>query len=285
YNDIYRLEYKAEFKNNLSVTAGLSKWKQEPAGVLRYAWPETNGMPTTFLNELRTTEASVGLRWAPHEEYYQGKLYRTPIFNKYPIFTVNYTTGIKGFLEGQYNYHNFSGSVFKRVYLSQLGYADVNVDGSYVLGKNIPFPLLTIHRANQTYAYQLQSYNLMNFLEFVSDHHAALNVQYYMNGFILNKIPLLKELKLREVFSFKGIYGGLREENNPTYNDKVFAWQTNSDGDVSSFTFGSQPYMEASVGLSNIFKILRVDVVKRLNYLDHPSVSEWGVRARIEFDF
>jgi len=285
YNDIYRLEYKAEFKNNLSVTAGLSKWKQEPAGVLRYALPETNGMPTTFLNELRTTEASVGLRWAPHEEYYQGKLYRTPIFNKYPIFTVNYTTGIKGFLEGQYNYHNFSGSVFKRVYLSQLGYADVNVDGSYVLGKNIPFPLLTIHRANQTYAYQLQSYNLMNFLEFVSDHHAALNVQYYMNGFILNKIPLLKELKLREVFSFKGIYGGLREENNPTYNDKVFAWQTNSDGDVSSFTFGSQPYMEASVGLSNIFKILRVDVVKRLNYLDHPSVSEWGVRARIKFDF
>jgi hypothetical protein len=154
------------------------------------------------------------------------------------------------------------------------------------LGDNLPFPLLTIHRANQTYAYQLQSYNLMNFMEFVSDHHAAVNVQYYMNGFILNKIPLIKHLKLREVFSFKGIYGGLRNENNPTYNpNNTYAWQTNTTGDISSFTFGSKPYMEASFGLSNIFKVLRIDAVKRLNYLDHPNVAEWGVRARIKFDF
>src|SRR5690606_32326146 len=127
--------------------------------------------------------------------------------------------------------------------------------------------------------------NLMNFLEFVSDHHAALNVQYYMNGFLLNKIPLLKRLQLREVFSLKGLYGGLRQENNPTYNDDVFAWQTNTKGEVSSFTFGAEPYMKASVGLSNICKILRIDMVKRLNYLDHPSVSEWGLRARVKFDF
>src|SRR5690606_37272874 len=162
---------------------------------------------------------------------------------------------------GQYSYHNLNAGVFKRVYLSQFGYADVNLDGGYILGSNLPFPLLTIHRANQTYAYQLQSYNLMNFLEFVSDHHAAVNIQYYMNGFLLNKIPLLRQLKLREVFSLKGIYGGLRNENNPTYSDQVFTWQTNSRGEVSSFTFGSEPYMEASVGLSNIFKVLRVDMV------------------------
>ncbi len=284
YNDIYHVEYKVEFNNNLSLVAGLSKWRQEPAGVLKYELPRADGT-SLFVRDLHTTEASLGLRWAPNEEYYQGKLYRTPFFNKYPIFTLNYTSGIKGFLEGQYNYHNFNAGVFKRLYLSQLGYADVNIEGSYILGSNLPFPLLTIHRANQTYAYQLQSYNLMNFLEFVSDHHVAVNIQYYMNGFLLNKIPLLRQLKLREVFSLKGIYGGLRNENNPTYSDQVFTWQTNSRGEVSSFTFGSEPYMEASVGLSNIFKVLRVDMVKRLNYLDHPLVSEWGLRARIKFDF
>jgi hypothetical protein len=285
YNDIYRLDYKAEFKNNFSISAGLSKWKQSPAGVLKYQIQKDNG-ENIFLRELNTTEASVGLRWAPKEEYYQGKLYRTPIYNKYPVFTAKYTTGIKGFLGGEYDYHSFSANIFKRFYLSQLGYADITLDGSYILGDNLPFPLLTIHRANQTYAYQLQSYNLMNFMEFVSDHHAAVNVQYYMNGFILNKIPLIKHLKLREVFSFKGIYGGLRNENNPTYNpNNTYAWQTNTTGDISSFTFGSKPYMEASFGLSNIFKVLRIDAVKRLNYLDHPNVAEWGVRARIKFDF
>ena len=284
YNDIYRLDYKAEFENHLSVTAGLSKWKQKPAGVIRYEMKPEQGAPY-LVHELNTTEVSVGLRWAPNEQYYQGKLYRTPIFNQYPIFTVNYTAGIKGLLDGEQNYHNFTGSVFKRFYLSQLGQADVTVDGGYVLGKNIPYPLLTIHRANQTYAYQLQSYNLMNFMEFISDHHVGLNVQYYMNGFILNKIPLIKRLQLREVFSFKGLYGGLRDENNPSLNNKVYSWQTNSDGEISSFTFGSKPYMEASIGLSNIFKILRVDYVRRLNYLDQPDVSKSGIRARIKFDF
>lgn len=284
YNDIYRLEYKVEFENHLSLTGGLSKWKQQPAGVVRYEIRPEQGTPYT-VDELNTTELSVGLRWAPNEQYYQGKLYRTPIFNKYPIFTFNYTAGLKGVMDGEHNYHNFTGGVFKRFFLSQLGYADVNVDGSYIVGKNIPYPLLTIHRANQSYAYQLQSYNLMNFMEFISDHHASANIQYYMNGFILNKIPLIKKLQLREVFSFKAVYGGLRDENNPTYNNKVYTWQTNKEGDISSFTFGSEPYMEASVGLSNIFKILRVDMVKRLNYLDHPNMSEWGVRARIKFDF
>ncbi len=122
-------------------------------------------------------------------------------------------------------------------------------------------------------------------MEFVSDHHASINVQYYMNGFIFNKIPLLKKLKLREVFSFKGVYGGLRDSNNPSLNNEVFAWQTNGKGEQSSFTFGSEPYMEASAGVSNIFKILRVDLVKRLNYLDNPDAPEWGIRARIKFDF
>src|SRR5690606_7585116 len=132
-----------------------------------------------------------------------------------------------------------TAGAFKRVYLSQLGYADVNIDGTYILGNNIPYPLLTLHRANQTYAYQLQSYNLMNFMEFISDQHASINVQYYMNGFILNKIPFLKKLQLREVFSFKGLYGGLRNQNNPTYNKDLFAWQRNSANEISSFTFGN----------------------------------------------
>lgn len=284
YNDIYKLEYKAEFQKNFSINAGLTKWKQNPAGIIKYQIIPEIGDPT-LIHALNTTEASIGFRWAPKEQFYQGKLYRTPIYNKYPILTFNYTAGIKGFLDGEYNYHNFTAGIFKRTYLSQFGYADFNVDGTYIAGSNIPYPLLTLHRANQTYAYQLQSYNLMNFMEFISDHHASVNVQYYMNGFVLNKLPLIKKLQLREVFSFKGVYGGLRDSNNPSYNRDLFAWQRNSDDEISSFTFGNKPYMEVSVGLANIFKVLRVDYVKRLNYNDHPGVSDWGIRARIKVDF
>lgn len=284
YNDIYRLEYKREFENNFSYLIGLSKWKQQPAGILTYQMLDAEGN-NRLLHELNTTELSVSLRYAPNEEFYQGKLYRTPIFNKYPILYLNYVAGLKDFLGGEYDYHNFTLGVDKRFYLSQLGYADVNVEGNYILGDHIPFPFLNIHRANQSYAYQLNSYNLMNFLEFVSDHSVSANVQYYMNGFILNKIPLLKKLKWREVFSAKAIYGGLRDENNPAYTDQVFEFQKNENDVPITYGFGSKPYVEASVGLTNIFKILRVDYVRRLNYLDQPDAPKHGIRARIKFDF
>lgn len=284
YNDIYRIEYMHELPNHFSYALELTKWKQLPAGILTYQQVDPQGNIRNF-SELNSTQVSLRLRYAPNEQFFQGKLYRIPIFNEYPVFTLNYTAGLEGVLDGQYEFHNVNAGIFKRVYLSQLGFADVNVEGAYTFGSGLPFPLLSIHRANQTYAYQLNSYNLMNFLEFVSDHYASINVQYYMNGFLFNKVPLLKRLKLREVFSFKGIWGGLRDENNPAYNDQVFRFQQDDAGLPITYTLHSEPYIEASAGVANIFKLLRVDVIKRFTHLDNPNVPEWGIRARIRLDF
>ncbi|WP_026631684.1 DUF5686 and carboxypeptidase-like regulatory domain-containing protein [Dyadobacter alkalitolerans] len=284
YNDVYKLEYVREFESRFSYKIGFTNWRQTPAGILRYEKLNSEG-ELQNVGGLSNTEANLELRYAPHEQYYQGKLYRTPIINKYPIFTLRYNAGLKGVFEGQNRYHNVSANIAKRVYLSQFGYADVTAEGSYIFGNKVLFPLLTIHRANQTYAYQLNSYNLMNFLEFVSDHYASLDVQYYMNGFLFNKIPLLKKLKLREVFSFKGLMGGLRDENNPTNNPALFRFPVDENGKPISYTLSREPYIEGSVGIANIFKLLRVDLVKRFTYLDNPNVSEWGIRARFRLDF
>jgi hypothetical protein len=273
-----------EFQNRLSYKLGFTQWSQSPAGILTYEEVKPEG-ELYNITRLRNTEVNMELRYAPGEQFYQGKLYRTPIINKFPIFTLRYNAGLKGVLEGQNNYHNLTGNIAKRVYLSQLGFMDLTAEGGYIFGKNIPFPLLTIHRANQTYAYQLNSYNLMNFLEFVSDHYASLDVQYYMNGFLFNKIPLLKKLKLREVFSFKAVMGGLRNENNPASGASVYKFPVDEQGRSISYTLAKEPYMEGSIGVANIFKLLRIDLVKRFNYLDHPNVSEWGVRARFRLDF
>lgn len=284
YNDIYRLEYVKEFESHFSIKGGLTKWKQNPAGILKYEYLKDDGQLAS-IHTLNTTELNFQLRYAPNEQFYQGKLYRTPIFNKHPVFTLNYNLGLKGFLDGEYEYHNLNASIFKRVYLSQFGYADVTTEGGYIFGNNIPFPLLSVHRANQTYSYQLNSYNLMNFMEFISDHYAAVNVQYYMNGFLFNKVPLLKKLKLREVFSVKALWGGLRKENDPAYTDGVFQLPIDELGRPISYSLSDGAYVEGSVGVANIFRLLRVDLVKRFNYLDNPNVAEWGIRARFKLDF
>jgi len=98
-------------------------------------------------------------------------------------------------------------------------------------------------------------------------------------------VPALKELKLREVISFKSLWGGVRPENNPANDPTLLQFPVNRYGVPTTYSLNNGPYMEASAGIENIFKVLRLDVVKRLNYLDHPDASQWGIRARVLVQF
>ncbi len=92
-------------------------------------------------------------------------------------------------------------------------------------------------------------------------------------------------MKWREVFSVKLLYGGIRDENNPDKDGSLFKFPSYADGSPATFSLEEKPYVEASIGIYNIFKIIRLDYVRRLNYLDHPNVSKSGIRARVRFEF
>jgi hypothetical protein len=282
YNGIFRLNYVHEYLNHFSYKFQFQAWDQHPAGTLYFENFENGHLNN--ITGLRTTELSGEFRYAPNEKFYQGKLYRTPIPDKYPIFTLRYNQGLNDVLGGRYSYENLTANITKRFYLSQLGYADVSTEGGYLFGK-VPFPLLDIHHANQSYALQLQSYNLMNFEEFVSDHYAAINIDQNFNGFIFNKIPLLRDLKWREVVDFKALWGGVRAENNPANDASLYQFPKNGQGVPVTYSLDRGPYTEGSIGIANIFKILRLDYVERFSYLDHPYVAKHGVRALIVLQF
>jgi hypothetical protein len=282
YNDIFRLDYMNELENHFSYSVGYKYWRQLPAGALRfntYANGDAIPMPS-----ITSSELSLALRYAPHEKFYQGKLYRTPLIDRNPVFNLRYTQGIQGFLGGEYSYKNLTVNISKRFYLSQFGFTNTSVEGGYIFGQ-APFPLLSIHRANQTYSLQPQAYNLMNFLEFVSDHYAAVNLEHNFNGFLFNKVPLMKKLRWREIIGAKLLWGGLRNENNPVVNPSLVQLPLNAQGLPTTFTLHSGPYIEGSIGIGNIFKLVRIDLVKRFTYLQNPQVSPLGVRMLIKFDF
>lgn len=282
YNDYYRFDYVHELENHFSYNLGYKYWKQAPAGSLEFV-NNLNNTPN-IVPALTTSEATLHLRYAPHEQLLQGKIYRITIPSKYPIYNIDYTAGIKDLFGGQYNYQRLHARFDKRFYLSQLGYTDLTVEGGYMFGQ-APFPLLTIHRANQTYSYQLDSYNLMNFLEFVSDHYASFHVDHCFNGFIFNKVPLFKRLKLREYISFKALYGGIRDENNPALHPDLLQFPKDTEGRPLTYSLGKAPYTEGSIGVGNILKFFRVDLVERFNYLDNPNTTRFGIRTRATFDF
>ena len=117
----------------------------------------------------------------------------------------------------------------------------------------------------------------MNYYEFVSDQYIVVNYTHHFDGFFLNRIPLIRELGLREVVHFRGLYGSLSEKN---LEFSAFP------GNLRSL--GSEPYLEAGVGLENILKFFRVDAIWRLTHLDdtgNAPVSKFGVFASLFFSF
>lgn len=282
YNQKILIENLNEFENHFSYTIGYQYIRETPAGNLIF----NNTNYLSGINNpthIEYSEPYFIFRYAPNEQFYQGKLYRTSISNGYPVFQLQANFGLR-FLADDYFYQNLKFSVTKRFWFSVIGYTDIIYEAGKIFGK-VSFPLLDIHRANQTYSYDVSSYNLMNFLEFLSDQYTSLNIDHCFNGFIFNKVPLFKRLKFREVASVKVLYGSLSSLNDPSKQPDLLKFPVNAQGKPTTFALTRGPYVEGSIGISNILKYFRVDLVHRFTYLSNPNVAPWGLRVKGKFDF
>jgi hypothetical protein len=260
-----------------------------PYGDLILRYTNDSGQEATLEN-VHTSTFGLMLEIAPNKQFIQGRQYRTPIINEYPIFRLFYEKSFDGFLGGTYNMHKVEFGFFKRFNMSILGHSNVGLEGGKIWGE-LPYTALFIPRANQSFAYQRESFNMMNFLEFVGDSFVFLRIEHFFKGFFFNKIPLFKKLKLRELATFKLVYSRMSDSNDPALNPGLPQFDRLIDGTSLTYTLEERPYMEGSIGVYNIFRVLRIDLVKRLNYLDNPDVPELfgvkglGIRARFKVDF
>ncbi|MBO7337539.1 MAG: carboxypeptidase-like regulatory domain-containing protein [Paludibacteraceae bacterium] len=281
YDETITLQHLFEFKNHFSYNVGFKYMIEQPGGDIYFNYSNYNSQQNN-VRYLNTSEAFLTLRWAPKERFYQGRTSRHILPSPHPIFTLKYQVGSK-LWGNDYDYHWLKLSIYKRFYLSVFGTAKVNLEGGYMFGK-ASFPTLTTHASNQSFLY-LNAYNLMNYLEFVSDKYVSLWIDYDAEGFFLNKIPVIRRLKLRDVATIKVLYGGVGGNNDPDKNNDVFKFPVKADGTPMTYTLGEMPYIEGSIGLSNILKVLRVDFVKRFTYLNNPKAPSWGIRIKFDLDF
>ena len=278
------LKYENETQFGLKTTVEVKHSTDEPTGGLAYI---TNDDQKTLVPEIQTMEASLAFRYAPGETFVNTKQRRIPVSFDAPVFTLSHTTGFKGVLGGEYNFNLTEVGLYKRFWFSSWGKIDMFVKGGAQWNK-VPFPLLIMPAANLSYILHRETFNLINNMEFLNDRYASLDVSWDLNGKIFNRIPLLKKLKWREAIGFKMLYGHLTDKNNPMKHpgdSELFLFPTR-DGRPTSFVMDPKtPYMECSVGIHNIFKILHIDYVRRLNYLDHPDANKWGVRFMVMMTF
>lgn len=277
--------YNREHYNHLSYSLVLRNNVYESSRFMPFE-TRLNG-ESYFVHELPQTELEFNLRYAPGEKFTQHKWDRNSLLPERPVFTLSHSMALKNVLGSQFTCHHTEASARKRFWLSAFGHIDAVVKGGRVWN-DVPYPLLIIPNANLSYTLQKESFALMNPMEFIADNYVSWEAIYYMNGALFNRLPLIKRLGWREVIDFKGFYGSLRPGNMPdaTNSHNLFLFPTPTRQTVTERTMlTSTPYMELSFGIANIFKVLEVDYVRRLTYLNVPGISKHGVRIRVHVEF
>ncbi|MGL5262951.1 MAG: DUF5686 family protein [Bacteroides sp.] len=278
-----KFTYEYETYGGLGISLSAQRRNESPAGKLRFL---LNNEAQTPVKDITASEIGIKLRYSPGESYINTKQRRKPINRDAPIFTLSHTTGFKGFMHSDYKSNLTQIGIWNRFWLSSWGKLDMNLEAG-AQWNTVPFPLLIVPAANLSYISQNdETFSMMRNMEFLNDRFVSLSLIYDMNGKLLNRIPLLRKLKWREIFKVKALYGHLSDKNNPfiSKNDDLFMFPTR-DGELSAFVMDNKPYIEASVGVYNIFKFLQVEYVRRLTYLNTPGASKHGVRLMVNLAF
>lgn len=305
------IKYEREREFGFKTTAILKYANYEPCGELFYrtmageqalqnaiASGEMQGqkwVKTPFnTHDITIAEASLAFRYAPGETFVNTKQRRLPVNLDAPEFVLQHTVGLKGVLGSDYTYNFTEASAYKRFWMSSWGHVDLYLKGGIQWNK-VPFPLLIMPAANLSYIIQDETFNLINNMEFLNDRYASLDLSWNMQGKLFNRIPLLKKLKWREFIGVKCLWGTLTDKNNPfleqNRNDDVLMMFPGHYDENGVYRYSSnvmdpkKPYVEITAGIHNIFKLLHVEYVRRLNYNELPTANKWGIRLMIRTVF
>ena len=242
---------------------------------------------------ITSSEFSAGFEYQPNAAWINTKQRRLKLNYDSPIMGVKHTTGVKGLFGGDCNYNLTEFTFYKRFWMHSWGKFDCYLHAQCQWNQ-VPFTLLGFPVANLSYIMEDYTFNLIDNMEFITDRNATLLLSWDLNGKILNRIPLVRRLKWREYLGCNFYWGYLSDKNNPflakNQNDSrlyYFPGHYNADG---TFDYNCQmmeakrPYVELIVGIHNIFKLLHVEYVHRVNYIQ-PDTQKWGIRFMFRASF
>jgi len=268
------LALEIEPYSNFNVRVGASYRILKPASPtfsLDYYTDEANSQ---IASEINQTEISTILSYTPGKKT-SGFGVEQNIVNAgdFPTLFLNYSLGIKNVLNSDFDYKKLQFFYDQPFLIGGFGYANASIEAGKIFGK-VPLGLLNVVPGNQTYFALFNTFPLLNYYEFVTDTYLAVHFEHDFNGRFFSRIPLLRDLHLREIIGIKGVWGEISDENKNL--------------DASGMTLiapNNQPYYEYSVGVGNIFKFIRIDAHYRGNYFDNPDARTFGVTASFGFHF
>ncbi len=258
--------YEREWFPGLITRTTIVGRKFTPLGDNKYLYVKRDGAvgEREYINN---TEARINIRFGWKEKFVGEGFSRLSIGTHYPVLQLNYAKSLQNAFKGEYDYHKLVLNVSDRIRITPiLGYTDYVLEGGKIWGA-VPYPIMQLHGGNETYLYDYMAFNMMKYYEFASDQFVSAALYHHFEGLFLNKIPLLRKLKWREVATIKTVWGTVNEENRKTL---LFP------STLKALDKG--PYAEASLGVENIFKVFRVDAFWRLNYQLPRAIDNFGFK-------
>ncbi len=233
----YRIAYEHEWFTGLINRIHLIHREVFPLGETEFiVFPDQKTDPQ-FMNSIFTSEIQFDTRLAFHEKFVAAEFARVTLSSTYPITQLSFTVGIPGVFKSDYGYQKLVLNVSEWFHFKTIGWSKYIIEAGKIWG-TLPYPLLRMHDGNQSFFYEDNAANLMNYYEFVSDTWISASYTHHFDGLLFNKIPLFRKLKWREVAFIRGVYGTLSDKN-----ESYSAFP----GNLRSFS--SQPYWETGAGI------------------------------------
>lgn len=229
--------------------------------------------------DFSTTELSFFTRFANNEVNVVNDNERISLGNgQWPVLTMKYTLGLNQALGATVAYQRLDAGLKQTFGMGRLGKAMYRLEAGKIFSP-VPYPLLEVHLGNESPFYYEQTFNLMRSFEFVSDTYASLHYQQNFEGLLFNSLPLIRKLKWRLLSTSNILYGNLGARNLAL----IPTGEQTPDADNLFHTLNKKPYAEVGYGIENIFRVLRVDAIHRLTYLDNPGVKKFALKFSLQF--
>ncbi len=273
---------------NAKVILKHKEYQFEPVKGYNFAYIENQSDTNVKSSNFTNATVTFSLRWAPREYYLQNDNERVRQSKPGGLaLSINYTRGLKGVFGSRFDYNRVTATIEKGLSFGYWGRTDFTLSGTKIF-ETLPYPLLEVHRGNQSFIYNTSAYNLMNFFEFITDKSVFFKMEHHFNGAIFNRIPLMKKLKWREFVEGRAVLGSLSEKNKALIPAK-----DDHGNPVSQITteINKEPYMEVAYGIENIFKFMQIVAVHRLSHLHNTSntsnakVNKFAIKIGFSWSF
>lgn len=216
-----------------------------------------------FAKRLPIAQTSIGIRYAHKEQTKILNYDNIKLGTFYPVLFANCTFGFESG-QAQFEYSKINAGIEQRLKLPPKMMLYYHLEMGKVFG-TIPYLLLHIPAGNEYYVASKYEFNTMTPYEFASDKYVSLHTRFYFGSTLFDKIPLFRKLGWRERISFNSYWGTMNKAN--------IEYNKNSNFNL----MGKTPFMEASIGIENIFHLLSIEYYRRLNYLNNPYAQKEGI--------